>query len=380
MSVTQCGELVRLIGQYPFTGIGRRIIEKANVKVSDLAGEGFRGIVEGALNMLNTLIKEGEGAKLSLNAEDAPMVRYIAYALAASMDRRVWRRIADSESKVFSRGVESISRVSRVSLECIKGLFNELGLRVIGVGELASTVARRVGGVQGQVLMLKPFLYAVPIWDYLRNSPRNDPNWVLGTRPIIHGYVLLTQHDAYRVLEEAVENRVMAMINRFNANIDLFTPLINSVRDRLKAIEGASPQVRHRPSVRVAPRGDPPCVTAVLNELKAGGNPSHMARFTLATYLLHKCVAEGKEREECVEEALEPFKHAADYNEKIARYQVEHLAGLRGGKKFYIPPSCQELNSLGLCPTNLGCGVKNPIQFIRGSAKVEGQDDHWSSM
>ena len=47
MSVTQCGELARLIGQYPFTGIGRRIIEKANVKVSDLAGEGFRGLLRG---------------------------------------------------------------------------------------------------------------------------------------------------------------------------------------------------------------------------------------------------------------------------------------------------------------------------------------------
>ncbi|WP_291764653.1 DNA primase [Caldivirga sp. UBA161] len=369
---TESCSISELTSKYPFTRSGRSIIEEAGVRVSELTSREFEPIIDDALSMLEALIKDGEHAKLSFKVREAAVSRYIAYALTASMDKRIWRRIADSESKIFSSAVKS-SYLSKPNLECLKEIARELELRIIGIGELSSLVTKLLNQ-QGQVLMPKPFLYAVSIWDYLRNSPRNDPNWILGTRPIIHGYVLLTQHDAYRIIEETVENKAITMISKLNSNLDLFKPLISSVSDRLKAIEEASPQVKYRVTRRVLPKGDPPCIMAIINELKAGGNPSHMARFALATYLLHRCVAEGKGREECVEEVLEPFKHAADYNEKIARYQVEHLAGLRGGRKFYTPPSCQELNSLGLCPTNLGCGVKNPVQFIRGSTKVEGTE------
>ncbi|ABW01664.1 DNA primase large subunit [Caldivirga maquilingensis] len=371
MRTESCG-ISELVSKYPFTRSGRSIIEEVGIRVSELMSREFEPIVNDALRMLEALIKNGEHAKLNFSVRDVAVSRYIAYVLTASMDKRIWRRIADSESKIFSNMVK-LSYLNKPNLECIKEVARELELRIIGVGEVSSLVAKRLN-LQGQVLMPKPFMYAVSIWDYLRNSPRNDPNWVLGTRPIIHGYILLTQHDVYRIIEEAVENKAITMISKLGSNLDLFKELIDSVNDRLKAIEESAPQVRYRVSRRVLPKGDPPCVTAIINELKAGGNPSHMARFTLATYMLHRCVAEGKEREECVDEVLEPFTHAADYNEKITRYQVEHLAGLRGGRKFYTPPSCQELNSLGLCPTNLGCGVKNPIQFIRGSTKVEGAE------
>ena len=369
MHIESCS-INELVSKYPFTKSGRGIIESVGIKVSELTGREFEPIIDDALSMLEALIKDGEHAKLNFRMKDVAVSRYIAYVLTASMDKRIWRRIADSESKIFSNTIK-LSYLSKPNLECLKEVARELELRVIGIGELSSLVAKRLNQ-QGQVLMPKPFMYAISIWDYLKNSPRNDPNWVLGTRPIIHGYVLLTQHDVYRIIEESVENKAIAMISKLNSNLDLFKELINNVNDRLKAIEAASPQIKYRVSGRALPKGDPPCITAIINELKAGGNPSHMARFALATYMLHRCVAEGKEREECVEEVLEPFKHAADYNEKIARYQVEHLAGLRGGRKFYMPPSCQELNSLGLCPTNLGCGVKNPIQFIRGSTSIEG--------
>jgi len=359
MRVEECS-IGKLLDSYPFTRSGRRVIGETGIKVSELTSGEFRPIIDDALSMLETLLREGERAKLNFRTSEVAMARYIAYVFTASMDKRIWRRVADSESKIFS----SMVKLSELNLECIKDVSRQIDLRIIGTGELAKIIS-------AQVLMPRPFKYAVSVWDYLRNSPRNDPNWVLGTRPIIRGYVLLTQHDVYRVIEETVENKIIAMVNKLSRNLDLFNPLISEVSDRLKAIEGSSPQIKYA-SRRILPKGDPPCITAILSELKAGGNPSHMARFALATYMLHRCVAEGKEKEECVEEVLEPFKHAADYNDKIARYQVEHLAGLRGGKKFYIPPSCQELNSLGLCPTNLGCGVKNPVQFIRGSTKVEG--------
>jgi len=36
-----------------------------------------------------------------------------------------------------------------------------------------------------------------------------------------------------------------------------------------------------------------------------------------------------------------------------------------------MPPSCQEMNSLGLCPTNLGCGVKNPLNYTIKALRMQ---------
>jgi len=127
--------------------------------------------------------------------------------------------------------------------------------------------------------------------------------------------------------------------------------------------------------VKVQIRGlTPPCIESIINEVKSGGNPSHQARFALAAYMLRRCHdIEGKPMEDCVEDLVNLFKTVADFDEKKTRYQVEHIAGLRGGHKFYMPPSCQEMNSLGLCPTNLGCGVKNPLNYTVKAMKGQTQ-------
>jgi DNA primase large subunit len=55
-----------------------------------------------------------------------------------------------------------------------------------------------------------------------------------------------------------------------------------------------------------------------------------------------------------------------DFNEKIARYQVEHIAGLRGSRTRYKPPSCQTMRSLGLCVEDgrlCPKWIKNPLEF-----------------
>jgi len=98
----------------------------------------------------------------------------------------------------------------------------------------------------------------------------------------------------------------------------------------------------------------PPCMKKLVNELRSGENLSHHARFTIAAFLSRI----GMD----VNDILDLFKNSPDFNERIARYQVEHIAGLRGSRKQYMPYSCQTMKSLGLCPVpNNDCGVKNPL-------------------
>mgnify|MGYP000284504932 CR=1 FL=1 len=100
-------------------------------------------------------------------------------------------------------------------------------------------------------------------------------------------------------------------------------------------------------------RGTPPCMEAILEALKNGENLPHTARFAITTYLLWR----GWD----VDQIVDLFRTAPDFNEKITRYQVQHIAGQTGGRKQYAVPSCRTMSAWGLCPAK--CGVKSPARF-----------------
>ena len=67
-----------------------------------------------------------------------------------------------------------------------------------------------------------------------------------------------------------------------------------------------------------------------------------------------------------MEEMLELFKRLPDFDEKITRYQLEHLAGKKGGSKRYYVPSCEKIKLENLCyETKICQGISNPIQLVK---------------
>ncbi|MGI0049308.1 MAG: DNA primase, partial [Nitrososphaera sp.] len=100
------------------------------------------------------------------------------------------------------------------------------------------------------------------------------------------------------------------------------------------------------------------CVKHALEVMGKGENLPHSARVMLATYML----AIGKP----VDEIVMMYENAPDFNEKITRYQVEHLAGMKGSRTKYSVPSCDKLRNENLCFATADCdGIINPIQFGR---------------
>jgi DNA primase large subunit (EC 2.7.7.-) len=77
----------------------------------------------------------------------------------------------------------------------------------------------------------------------------------------------------------------------------------------------------YRPiAARVAPAGEtPPCMASILESLKRGENLPHVARFAITAYLLRQ----GWD----VDRIVDLFRSAPDFNERITRYQVQHIAG-----------------------------------------------------
>jgi DNA primase large subunit len=82
----------------------------------------------------------------------------------------------------------------------------------------------------------------------------------------------------------------------------------------------------------------------------------------LATFLLNIGVS--------VDEVVNLFTRLTDHNLRITRYQVEHLAGMRGSRTKYTPPNCRSLRTHRLCVRSdeLCRSVKHPLSYYRKKA------------
>jgi len=350
--VLRCfNDYVGFIVKYPFSKEGltrfREITSERGIYINDLADSVMgKQLLQRAYEILSEAIMKNSITDDPDIGEDELLAHYIAVVLAAHLDKSLWRRFADVESKRFS------SKLLLEDPDCVIYLAKEFGINAVRLRDLE---------VYDENLALA-FDVGVRIWDYLRYMPKNDPYWKLVNRYLLRGWVLITYKDLVRLVEEAVEKKVIELISKAAENLDETRPLVDALNG-MKELKEYKPGSTIKVKVQITGL-TPPCMDSIINEIKTGGNPSHQARFAIAAYMLRRCHdLEGKPMEDCVDDVVNLFKTVADFDEKKTRYQVEHIAGLRGGHKFYMPPSCQEMNSLGLCPTNLGCGVKNPLQY-----------------
>jgi len=94
----------------------------------------------------------------------------------------------------------------------------------------------------------------------------------------------------------------------------------------------------------------------LLAKVKKGENLSHLARFAITSFLVNIGFS--------IDEIVDLWRSSPDFDENIARYQVEHIAGLRGSGTKYIPPSCKTLKVHGICPSGVECDEKkNPLKY-----------------
>jgi DNA primase large subunit len=167
------------------------------------------------------------------------------------------------------------------------------------------------------------------------------------------GRVYLDRETYTRVLEEAIYQHVLKTFETLEP-LRVDQKLLEEARKIAQVREAASSDIASEQGVQVVKEDAfPPCVKRAIERLRQGENISHAERFLIATFLLNI----GLE----VDQVVELFRSAPDFNEKITRYQVEHLAGLRGGRKKYSPYSCDKLKALGLCPVLDRCDGRNPL-------------------
>ena len=200
-------------------------------------------------------------------------------------------------------------------------------------------------------------LFKVRVTDYLiRASNFHEQEWKLINRLVHKGYVYLDAEETVRLIRSELSTLIYDKVKSMTLSTLPETIKVKAEELRVKLV----PHYEYR--IHKGEDYYPPCIKHALEIMNQGENLPHSARLMLATYML----SIGKS----IDDIVMLFYNAPDYNEKITRYQVQHLAGLKGSHTKYSVPSCEKLRNENLCFATEECnGIINPIQFGRNLKK-----------
>lgn len=337
---------------YPFLGDALELVARRyGVGVEVLASR--RGLVELGLERLRAAVKRGQVPEPRDRLEEE-MVSFLFAGLLSLLSGSRWlvSRLALAEAERAYR------RLLREPDEVVALVARGAGLR--GLVQRPGLYREPVALVNG-VIVYREFGFGLPVHDYVSAAARllGDDAWRLSNLPVSRGTVYLDKERTARLAKEAIMAHVESYITGLGERVDagLLGERLAWALEEVKKLEGA----RFRPSRSgrvelpkgvVVEEAFPPCMAWILERARRGEHLSHHERFAIATFLLNI----GAE----IDYVVDVFRNMPDFKEKITRYQVEHLAGLRGSGKKYRTYSCEKMKTLGLCKAD--CGSRSPVQ------------------
>ena len=327
------------LAKYPFLKETAEYIRPLNLQISDLTTSGMEQILKRAEERVReaiTLTRVTRDTR-SLGTE-IPSYPVALLLVAATENSFIRKRYALAEAKQAS---------SDLAFENPDKVFS-----------IAESFRWKITHSKDSRL---PHGFVLHFTDYLRNPSQlsADGKWKLINRIMVDGYVYLNQADVVRLLQEeirkTIENRLAS------TELSKLPPEIVEVADRLKALAveviGTS-EMEGFPKV-IVQEAFPPCINALYDAASKSRHLSHVGRFTLTSFLLNIGMSP--------ETLTELFKSFSDFNERLTRYQVEHIAGSRGSGTRYTPPNCETLQTHGVCLNrdDICRGARNPLIYYK---------------
>ncbi|MCW4023979.1 MAG: DNA primase large subunit PriL [Candidatus Bathyarchaeota archaeon] len=333
------------IAKYPFLKETSQKVQQQDLRIASLANDDMAEIVAlaeerviTAINFVRTKEKIEKIGNLNSEIFSFPIALLLVSATENSFVRK---RYALAEAKQAT-----LNLTSEKSLEKIKRISENFDWKTI-LNQRANPEL--------------PYEYALSLADYLRNTSHlHDKNWKLINRILYDGYVYLHKPDFIRLLEEEIKRNIEARLGGAEPPElpEKLVPVIERIQkiatDVLGTMEDESfPKV-------VVQEAFPPCINALYDEASKNHHLSHMGRFTLTSFLVYIGMSP-----EQLNELYKSF--FSDYNERLTRYQIEHIAGERGSGTKYTPPQCSVLQTHGLCknPDELCRRAYHPLKYYR---------------
>jgi DNA primase large subunit len=201
-------------------------------------------------------------------------------------------------------------------------------------------------------------IFELHFTDLIKYTGRlRGPQWRL-VNLLNRGHVSLAKNEMIQVLAEAVRLKVLRglPLKLSSKMCEELAPYTSPLK---KAMSVAS--LRPADSGPVILEACPPCMKALLSQVKAGQNLSHPARFALTSFLANIGMK--------AEEIVHIYQTSPDFDYELTRYQVDHIKGASG--KDYIPPGCSTMETYGNCTETTGLckRISHPLSYYRARLK-----------
>ena len=176
---------------------------------------------------------------------------------------------------------------------------------------------------------------------YLKNAAHlHGIEWKLVNQIMDKGIVYLNKDKVVRLLQEEIKHRVEKRLNVPEIK-NLPEEIVNIAEELTKlAQEKMGQEIEEMPKI-VIQAAFPPCINALYDDASKSHHLSHIGRFTLTSFLINIGMSP--------ETLNDLYKTFSDYNERLTRYQIEHIAGERGSATKYSCPQCSVLQTHGVC-------------------------------
>ena len=332
----------RLMMEFPFLQQMREYIGSFGIRLEDFADPSMSKLVERAVSRVEQALVHGIRTTygMSMKPSEEEILSYpLSIALVAMLDDSyATRRFATVEAERYAKLFEKIDPGN--------------------VRDVLYFVAKEILQMD-VVLSNPPYEFKVYFVDYLRYSVKlNEPRFKLVNRILDRGYVFLRRPEMMTIIKNALEEYIEERLRSIGRipTPDFLKPYVDRLRNVLETRRWKETE---QTITKIPLESWPPCMQALRQKLLAGEHVSHFGNFTLASFL----VSIGWE----TEQILQLYAQRGDFDERIARYQIEHIAGKRGGGTKYTTPSCRTIQTHGLCIENgrLCGGIKNPLQYRR---------------
>lgn len=326
------------LAKYPFLKENTAYIKTLNLKIEDLTNPEFSTILQRAEERLTEAILYTFVAHKTQNPEIEISSYPVTIMLTlATQNQFIKKRYALAEAK------QTYQDLILEPKERLLAIAQDMGW------SLTPNTKPKI-----------PHEYALNFTDYLKNTTHlRDKKWKLVNRLLTKGQVYLTKNETARLLSEEVRKHIEGTLD--TKDLPKLPPKITETADKIKKLAAekiGQTEMEGLPKI-IAQNAFPPCINTLYAAFSSGRHLSHIGRFTLTSFLVNIGMPP--------DDVIALFKNISDFNERLTKYQVEHIAGDRGSRTRYIPPKCETLKTHSVClnPDDLCRTINHPLTYYR---------------
>jgi DNA primase large subunit len=332
------------LAKYPFLKEAVEYVKSLELKVEDLTSPEYSKILERAQERVEEAVLYTLVSRKTRNEEIEILSFPTAIMLAAATENSFIKR--------------------RYALAEAKQAYEDMKLEP---GEKILAIARNFQWrITPCVEAEEPYKFKLHFTDYLKNAIHfREKKWKLVNRPLIDGNVYLNRNETARLLSEEVRKYVEKRLEI--KELPKFPQKITETVEKIKTLtlkKIGKAEIEGIPKT-IDNEAFPPCIKSLYEATTSGRHISHIGRFTLTAFLVNIGMP--------TENIIELFRNFSDFNDRMTRYQVEHIAGERGSRTRYIPPKCETLKTHGVCINSdeLCRRISHPISYYKRKRKPQ---------